>query len=209
MALHLREINGAIARSGAALGEEDYVLLPGHPAFEWFWHVYLSVAAMTSAVSQDKNRHVPEGSYIGVSCLALDYTFRIPAGQSVGFALGNELPAELPVTIHWGKKPGQHLNWAAPLQTWLKNVIWPGFLTFMEENENRIQDRSFRDIAVAIRNAYAHKKTIEWPDQRPARSWHGLTFDQSLRGRHVHDVIGYSDVMALMLLIANEPSNRK
>lgn len=206
MPLDLREISGAIVRSESSHSEEDYILLPGHPAFEWFWHVYLSVAAMTSAVSQHKQEEVPDGSHIRLSCLALDYTFRIPATQSIGFALSNELPSEIPVTVHWGKKPDQHLSWATPLQTWLKNIIWPGFLTFMEENEGRIRDRNFRDIARAIRNAYAHKKTIDWADQRPAQTWHGLTFNKSLRGKQVHDVIGYSDVMALMLLIANEPT---
>ena len=84
------------------------------------------------------------------------------------------------------------------------NIIWPGFIDFIERNNPRFNDPNLKRITEAVRNSYAHGGFIEWPDQRPAATWHGVTLDKTFNGKNVHEVFGYSDVMALMLLIINE-----
>jgi hypothetical protein len=102
------------------------------------------------------------------------------------------------------KDPAKQMGWAGPLQTWLKNISWPGFIDFVEKHAPEFKDPNLKRIAEAIRNSYAHGGILEWPNQRPAATWHGVTLDKTFRDINVHDVFGYSDVVALMLLMVNE-----
>jgi len=207
MPLHLKPIDGQLSLVKPEFGNELYHVLPNHPAFPWLWHISLSLTAMSSAICTLKNLPVEDGSYVGLSCLAFDYVLRIPATRSVDYALRQVVPDFIPVVVHWGRNPERFQGWAGPLQTWLQNIIWPGFIDFIERNNPRFNDPNLKRITEAVRNSYAHGGFVEWPDQRPAATWHGVTLDKTFNGKNVHEVFGYSDVMALMLLIINEGLN--
>src|ERR1700733_7617332 len=204
MPLNLEPIDGQLALAEPESCNEFYHVLPGHPAFPWLWHISLSLTAMSSAISTLLKQPVEDGSYVGLSCLAFDYVIQVPATRTVDFALRQIVPDSMPLVVHWGKDPAKQSGWAAPLQTWLKNIIWPGFVDFIERENPRFKDPNLKRIVEAIRNAYAHGGILEWPNQRPAATWHGATLDKTFHGKNVHEVFGYSDVVALMLLIVNE-----
>lgn len=204
MPLNLKPIAGQLALVKPEFGNEFYHVLPGHPAFPWLWHISLSLAAMSSAISTLRKLTIEDGSYVGLSCLAFDYVLQVPATQSVDFALRQIVPDSIPLVVHWGKNPAKQLGWAGPLQIWLKNIIWPGFIDFIEKNNPRFKDPNLKRIAEKVRHSYAHGGIVEWPDQRPSATWHGVTLDKTFNGKDVHEIFGYSDVVALMLLIVNE-----
>lgn len=204
MPLDLADVNGSIRKVELSYGDENYLIYEQHPAYEWLWHVSLSVAAMSSAISTVRATQVNDGDYIALTCIALDYTLRIPASQAVEIALQNSMPSHIPVTVHWGKRPRNQETWAEPLQKWLKNVIWPGFVDFVERHRGRLSHRGLCSVIDAVRNAYAHGGILKWSDQKPAANWHGICFDKRIHGKSIHDVVGYSDVLAMMLLIAND-----
>lgn len=139
MPLNLRPIDGQLALVASELGNEFYYVLPRHPAFPWLWHISLSLAAMSSAICTLKKQTVEDGSYVGLSCLAFDYVLRVPATQSLDFALRQIVPESIPLVVHWGKDPGKQLGWAGPLQVWLRNIVWPGFIDFIEKNNPPFQ----------------------------------------------------------------------
>jgi hypothetical protein len=202
MPLALSHIPHLIERTEASIGDETYFVYQSHPAFRWLWHISLSVAAMSSAISVKLNARVNEGDYISLSCLAFDYVIRIPASLSIELALEERTPPYIPVTLHWGKRPHYQEGWAKPLQVWLKNIIWPGFIEFVEINGPRFINTD-RKLADAIRNAYAHGGKFTWPEQRRPISFHGLSLDHSLNNKDIHDYFGYSDVIVLMMLLSD------
>lgn len=159
---------------------------------------------MSSAISTIRGTKVNEGDYVGLSCIALNYMLSIPVSQCVECALQNENPAFIEVTVHWGRHPERLAIWANPLRTWLNNIIWPGFIDFFEKHDLKFKNRHLELLVDALRNAYAHAGIMRWPDQRPPISWHGISIDKFAHNRNVHDILGYSDVIALMLLISNE-----
>ena len=207
MPLNLKPIEGQLSLLKPEFGNELYHVLPRHPAFPWLWHISLSLTAMSSAICTLKDLPVEDGSYLGLSCLAFDYVVRVPATRSVDYALRQVTPDFIPLVVHWGRNPDRFQSWAGPLQIWLQNIIWPGFLDFIERSNPRFNDPNLKRITEAMRNSYAHGGIIEWPDQRPAATWHGVTLNKRINGRNVHEIFGYSDVIALMLLIINEGVN--
>lgn len=204
MPLNLLDVDGQIKQVTLDYGDESYLVYRRHPAFDWLWHVCLSVAAMSSAISILHEKKVNPGDYISFTCIALDYTLRIPASQSVEFAMNESLPEGIPITVHWGKHPEYQDIWAGQLKTWLHNILWPGFVDFVERQNLRFGDQNLKRLTDAMRNAYAHAGVMKWPNQRPASNWHGIYIDKSVHNKNVHEVIGYSDVIAMMLLICDD-----
>lgn len=204
MPLNLTDVEGHIQRMPALSSEERYRILPKHPAFQWLNHICLSLSAMTSAISTIRGLPVGDGDYLGLSCIALDYVLSIPVSGCVKCALENDEPGYIEVTAHEGKRPERFDIWAAPLRAWLQNIMWPGFIHFFETNDLEFPCRDLKLIVDALRNAYAHGGVMSWPDQRPAVNWHGISLDRSVHKKKAETALGYSDVLALMLLISNE-----
>lgn len=204
MPLNLTDVDGCIQRITTSKAGEGYQVFPKHPAFPWITHVCLSLSAMSSAISTLRGLTVSEGDYLGLTCIALEYKLRIPLSGCVECALRNENPAFIEIAVHWGRSP-EHLEiWALPLKTWLNNIIWPGFIDFVERRDLKLRSSELKRLVDILRNAYAHGGIIQWPDRRPPISWHGISLDSSSHNRNVHEILGYSDVLALMLLISNE-----
>lgn len=204
MPLNMTDIEGHIRQVPTNQDEERYQIFPKHPTFPWLNHICLSLSAMTSAISAIRGLKVGQGDYVGLSCLALDYVLSIPVSGCVQCALQNQDPASIEVVARQGKDPQRLAIWAAPLKAWLHNIIWPGFIDFFEKHDLKLQNRDLQLIVSALRNAYAHGGVLEWPARRPRACWHGISLDKSVHNREVHDILGYSDILALMLLISND-----
>lgn len=159
---------------------------------------------MTSAITAIRGLKVGQGDYVGLTCIALDYVLSIPVSGCVACALRNETPNFIEIVSCQGRRPDRLQVWAAPLRAWMHNIIWPGFIHFFETNDLRFSCRDLKLIVDELCNAYAHGRALSWPDQRPRANWHGISLDKSVRNKRVEEVLGYSDVLALMLLINNE-----
>ena len=208
MPLALTDIDGQIQRISTSQEEERYRVLPNHPAFSWLNHICLSLSAMASAITAIRGLKVGQGDHVGLTCIALDYVLSIPVSGCVDCALRNETPDFIEIVSRRGRRPERLDVWTAPLRAWMHNIIWPGFIHFVETNELKFSSRDLKLIVDELRNAYAHGRALSWPDQRPPANWHGISLDKSVRNRRVEDVLGYSDVIALMLLINNEIVSR-
>ena len=206
MPLDLTDIDGQIQRITTAHDEERYRVLPNHAGYSWLNHMCLSLSAMTSAITAIRGLNVGQGDYIGLTCIALDYVLSIPVSGCVACALRNETPGFIEIVSRQGRRPESLEILAAPLRAWMHNIIWPGFIHFFETNELHFRSPDLKLIVNELRNAYAHGGTLRWPDQRPPANWHGISLNKSVRNKRVEDVLGYSDVLALMLLVSNEIS---
>src|SRR5690348_13291932 len=78
MPLNLEQKIGELTRAYSMVGIESYEIYPNHPAYQFIWHVGLSINAMAAAVCSIENQPAPDG-YLSLACKAHDITVHLPA----------------------------------------------------------------------------------------------------------------------------------
>ncbi|BDU22046.1 hypothetical protein [Dyella sp. GSA-30] len=186
-------------------GDEHYVVHRENPAFDFFWHMALSVSAMTIAISSINKLTVSKGDYIGLSGVGFDYTVRIPAHGSVEDVLSGQKILGMVITLHFGKDQSAQAGWPEELKRWMEMVLWPGFVHLFETHETSISKRGgdAGRLARILRDAYAHGGKIANKKSGLESSWHGVSITKANNGDPVSEFVGGSDLIVLALKLCS------
>lgn len=213
MTLDLLEEVGVIMRGEDSLGDEDYFIFPGHPAYSFLWHICLSVSAMSMALAwlDEDKREVNPGDHIRIGGVALDYALRIPAEGSVRMAISEQYPPFVPLTVHHGRHHGTQEIWAEPLKRWLEQIVWPGFVNLFEHRKALIEGGDTQIVALArvVRHSCAHGGMVAMDSCKSSEvSWKTLRFTKEMNGDPLFPIMGVADFVLLALKMFDLPLDR-
>src|SRR5690348_9247238 len=79
MPLNLEQKVGELTREYSMVGMESYEVHSAHPAYQFIWHMGLSIDAMAIAICALENLPVHTEGYLGLACKAHDLTVHLPA----------------------------------------------------------------------------------------------------------------------------------
>jgi hypothetical protein len=201
--LPLRE--GVLTTIDQSFGDEHYVVHRESPTFNFFWHMTLSISAMTLAIASINKMPIAKGDYIGLSGVGFDYVVRVPAQGAIDEVMHGYRTKGMVITLHWGRDANAQSIWPDDLRRWMDMILWPGFVHLYEEHEKAImksRDEAGR-LARLLRDAYAHGGVINNSISRIEASWQGVTIKREDHGRPVSDFVGGSDLIVLALKLSS------
>lgn len=204
-ALNLDVSEGLFERQDRSYGDENYLVYRANAAFSFFWHVTLSVSAMSLAIVKLKSLEVPQGAYIGLTGLGFDYTVRVPAHGALDDVMNLIQTPGMEFTLHHARTPGAQEVWPEELRKWLETIIWPEFIHLFENNRSRLERSRDSSVGLArvLRDAYAHGGRIHNSKHTEDESWAGLTIVRGDHGRPVSDFVGGADLIVLGLKLCS------
>lgn len=207
MPLNLEQKAGELTRAYHMVGMESYEIYPAHPAYQFIWHVSLSINAMTSAICAIENQPMPEG-YLSLACKAHDITVHLPANGMVKHVKEQPLgdPPWIQVSLAWRNEPGKNDGWALGIRRWMWLVVAAGFVEFFEQHRQRARRHNHKvaQMSMVIRDSCAHGLKIA------SRKSGGAELDDLMiiredHGKPLSDFLGLGDFFVLALRMFSGP----
>ncbi len=208
MPLNLEQKADEFTREYSMVGMESYEVYPTHPAYQFIWHMGLSINAMAIAVFAIENQPIPTDGYLSLACKAHDLTVQLPAYGMVKHV--KEQPAGDPpwiqVSLVWRKESGKNDGWAIGIRRWMWLTVAAGFVEFFEQHQQRARRRNHElaQMAMVIRDSCAHGLQIASKKSGGAEL-DGLKIFREDHGKPLSDFVGLGDFFILALRMFNEP----
>jgi hypothetical protein len=185
--------------------QEHYEIYQSHPAYEYLFHTFLSIEAMTSAICINKKIEIPDNGYLGISGKAFDNTVRLMAHSSIEMVLSVNHPDKIPLIVDIGKKTSSHESWAPTLKNWMYEIVYPGFVELYEKNKSNIHknNRDISKLAKLIRDSISHGRKITSKDY-PV-SWNGFELTRKDDKQPMSNYFLYADIIIVAICMLNKP----
>ncbi len=208
MPLNLDQKAGELTREYSTVGMESYEVYPAHPAYQFIWHMGLSINAMAIAVCAIESQPIPTEGYLSLACKAHDLTVCIPAYGMVKHVKEQPTgePPWIQVSLVWRKEPGKNNGWAIGIRRWMWLTVAAGFVEFFEHHRLRAygHNHEVAQMAKVIRNACAHGLNITC-NKRGGAELDGLKITRDDDGKPLSDFVGLGDFFVLALRMFNGP----
>lgn len=188
---------------------ESYKVYPTHPAYQFIWHVGLSINAMTTAICAIEKQPIPEDGHLGLACKARDIIVQLPAHSMVRRAKEQSAGDSpwIEVSLVWRKEPGKNDGWAKEIRAWMWLTVAAGFVHFFEEHKTEAYKRNHKvaKMAKVIRDSCAHGLKVTCSKSGGAEL-NGLKLTSEDHGKPLSDYFGLGDFFVLALRMISEPS---
>lgn len=208
MPLNLEQKAGELTREYSMVGTESYEVYPSHPAYQFIWHMGLSINAMTIAVCALEDQPIPTDGYLSLACKAHELTVHLPAFGMVKHV--KEQPAGvspwIQVSLVWRKEVGKNDGWAIGIRRWMWLTVAAAFVEFFEQHRSRASrhNKEVVQMAMVIRDSCAHGLKIASKKSGGAEL-DGLKITRKDDGKPLSDFVGLGDFFVLALMMFNGP----
>jgi hypothetical protein len=208
MYLNLKPKNSELMREDFATDIESYKVYSAHPAYQFIWHVGLSINAMTAAIMAVELKPIPTDGFLSLTCKAHDITVRLPAHSMVKDV--RRQPVEdrpwIEVSFVSPREAEKNSEWAVGIREWMWLVVAAGFMQCIEEHRRRAHrhNAEVAKMAEVIRDACAHGLKIATKKSGGA-NLANLSITREDDGKPLSDFVGPGDFFVFALRMFSEP----